>query len=62
MGSEQVMGVVDGCPFVAEIVTLASSCDKRWSSQWFFLTMYEVTVSTFIAVDGGLGGSCGSIL
>jgi hypothetical protein len=46
MGSEQVMGG-HWLSFCCSIVTFASSCDKRWSTQRLFLTVYEVTCTCF---------------
>jgi len=42
-GHEQVVGA-DGVFFHCSIVTFASSCGKRWSTQWLFLAISEVTV------------------
>ena len=53
-GYEQVMGA-DRVFFHCSIVTFASSCDKRWSTQWLFLAISEVTVHVFVfsVLDGG---------
>lgn len=53
-GYEQVVGA-DGVFLRCSIMTFASSCGKRWSTQWLFLAIYEVTVhvSVFSVLDGG---------
>jgi len=53
-GREQVVGA-DGVFFHCSIVTFASSCGKRWSTQWLFLAISEVTVHVFVfsVLDGG---------